>query len=54
MIEKVIYIAIIIICTIRVVSYGIYTAKGKNITGAVGLFVMALMVASSSIYFFVN
>lgn len=54
MIEKIIFLAVILICTIRIVNYGIYTIKDKNKTGAVGLFIMACMVASSSIYFFIN
>ncbi len=54
MFEKIVFLSIIVICTIRVISYGIYTIKNKNITGAVGLFIMAFFTAASSIYFFIE
>lgn len=54
MFEKIVFLLVIIICTVRVVSYGVYTAKDKNITGAVGMFVMAFFTALSSVYFFIN
>lgn len=53
MIEKIIAIAVILICAIRVIGYGIYTAKDKNITGSVSLFVLAAIIISSSAYFFI-
>lgn len=54
MFEKIVFLLVILICTIRVISYGIYTVKDKNIVGAVGLFVMAFCTAASSICFFIN
>lgn len=52
MIEKVIAIAVILICAARVIGYGIYTVKDKNTAGGVGLFILAAIVLSSSTYFF--
>ncbi|MGN0106699.1 MAG: hypothetical protein ACI4A5_03240 [Hominilimicola sp.] len=54
MMEKVVFILVIFICTIRIVGYGIFTVKDKNKTGGIGLFVMALMTASASIYFLIK
>lgn len=51
---KVVFLLIILICTIRIVNYGIYTIRDKNKTGGIGLFIMALMTASTSIYFFIK
>ena len=52
MIEKIIAIAVILVCTVRVIGYGVYTLKDKNTVGGVGLFVIAFLVAISSVYFF--
>lgn len=54
MIEKIIAIAVVLICTARVIGYGIYTVKDKNILGGVGVFVLAAAVLSSSVYFLIN
>ena len=54
MLEKIVFLIVIIICTVRVISYGVYTARDKNITGAVGLFIMAFFTALSSVYFFID
>lgn len=54
MLKIVIALSVILICTIRIVSYGIYTIKDKNITGGIGLFVMASITALSSVYFFLQ
>lgn len=43
---------IILICTVRIVSYGIYTIRDNNKTGGVGLFIMALATAASSVFFY--
>ncbi len=53
MIEKIVAIAVILICAMRVIGYGIYTAKDKNIAGSVSLFILAALVLSSSVYFFI-
>lgn len=53
MIEKIITITVILICAMRVIGYGIYTAKDKNIAGSVSLFVLASIVLFSSVYFFI-
>lgn len=52
--EIVVSSIIIIICTIRVVSFGIYTLKNKNIAGAVGLFALAAVVVATIIPTFMN
>lgn len=52
--ELVISLLIILFCTIRVVTYGIYTVKNENKTGGIGLFALALVVASSSVIFFMK
>lgn len=52
--EKAVLLLVILICTIRVVNYGIYTIRDKNKTGGAGLFVLALMVASTSVYFLIK
>lgn len=52
--EKIIVLLAILICTIRVVSYGIYTIRDKNKTGGVSLFVMAFLAALTSVYFFMQ
>lgn len=52
MIEKIIAIAIILICTMRMIGYGVYTLTDKNKAGGVGLFALAAIVLSSSVYFF--
>ncbi len=49
--EKLIAIPIILICTIRVVSYAVYTIKDNNISGGASLFAMAFLTAASSLYF---
>lgn len=49
--KKAVFLVVVLICTIRVVNYGIYTIRDKNKTGGIGLFVMALMAASTSVYF---
>ena len=49
--EKAVFILVIMICTMRVVNYGIYTIKDKNKTGGIGLFVLALMTVSTLVYF---
>ena len=54
MFEKIVFLLVILICTIRVISYGIYTIKDKNITGAIGVFIMAFFTAASSVYFFIE
>lgn len=46
-----IFLVLVLICTIRVVNYGIYTIKDKNKTGGAGLFILAFLVALTSIYF---
>ncbi len=51
MLNKVIAIIVILICTVRIIGYGVYTIRIKNITGGLGLFLMALFVASSSVFF---
>lgn len=53
MLYKIIAIIIVLICTVRIIGYGVYTLKTKNITGGIGLFVMAVFVAASSAFFFV-
>lgn len=52
--EKIIFLLIILICTIRIVNYGIYTIRDKNTTGGIGLFVMAFFVVMTSVYFFIK
>lgn len=52
--EIVISAIIFLICIIRVVSYGIYTLKSQNKTGAVGLFVLAAAVIATAIPTFMN
>ena len=52
--EIVISAIIFLVCTIRVVSYGIYTLKSKNKTGAVGLFALATAVLMAAIPTFMN
>lgn len=52
--EIVISAIIFLVCTIRVVSYGIYTLKSKNKTGAIGLFALAVAVLVAAIPSFVN
>lgn len=52
--EIAVSLLIILICTIRVVTYGIYTVKNKNKTGGIGLFALALIIASSSVVFFMK
>lgn len=54
MTEKIVAIAVIIFCAVRVISYGIYTIKDKNKTGGVSLFVLAAVVLSSSVFFFIE
>ena len=49
--EKVIYLTAVAVCVFRLVNFGIYTIKDKNITGGVSLFVMVLLAASTSVYF---
>lgn len=52
--EIVISAIIFLVCTIRVVSYGIYTLKSRNKTGAVGLFALAVVVVLMAIPTFMN
>lgn len=52
--EKIVFLLVVLIFTIRIVNFGIYTIRDKNKAGGVGLFVMALMTASTSIYFFLK
>lgn len=47
------FIIVIIIFTIRIVNYGIYTMKDKNKAGAISLFVMSAMLVSTILYFFI-
>lgn len=54
MIEKVLAIAVILFCAVRVVSYGIYTIRDKNMYGGIGVFVFAAAVLSSSVYVFMQ
>lgn len=48
---NIIFLAIILVSTIIVVNYGIYTIKDNNKTGAFGLFLLAAMTALTSVYF---
>ncbi|MCD8181396.1 MAG: hypothetical protein LUF26_07960 [Firmicutes bacterium] len=52
--EKIIFLLIVIICTIRIVNYGIYTVKDGNKTGGAGLFVMAFFAALTSVCAFIK
>ena len=52
--ERIIYLTAVLICVIRLVNFGIFTVKDKNKSGGVSLFVMAIMAASTSIYFFIK
>jgi hypothetical protein len=52
--EKTAALIIILICTVRVISYGIYTKKDNNKTGAAGLFVIAFLVMMASVYYFIK
>ncbi|MCH5209507.1 MAG: hypothetical protein J1F01_00945 [Oscillospiraceae bacterium] len=52
--ERIIYLTAVLICVIRLVNFGIYTVKDKNKTGGVSLFVMAIIAASTSVYFFMK
>lgn len=45
---------IFLVCIVRVVGYGIYTLKSRNKTGAIGLFVLAAVVALMAIPTFMN
>ena len=54
MAELIIALLIIIVCTVRIVNYGIYTVRDRNTAGGVGLFVMAALTAASSLYFFMR
>lgn len=52
MVEKIVATIVILICALRVIGYGVYTVRDKNVLGGVGLFALAAIVFSSSIYFF--
>ena len=52
--ETGIYLTAVLICVIRMVNFGIYTFRDKNKTGGVSLFVMALIAASTAVYFFMK
>ena len=52
--EKAIYLTVVLICVIRMVNFGIYTVRDKNKAGGVSLFVMAVLAASTSVYFFMK
>ena len=52
--ERIIYLAAVLVCVIRLVNFGIYTIRDKNKTGGASLFVMALIAASTSVYFFMK
>ena len=51
---KLIFLSIILLCTIIVVNYGVYTLKDKNKSGAFGVFFLASLTALTSIYFFMQ
>ncbi len=53
MIRNIVVIAILIICSIRTVSYAIFTWQNKNITGAVSIFFLVLMFWVVNIFFLV-
>lgn len=52
--EKAIYLTAVLVCVIRVVNFGIYTFRDENKTGGVSLFVMAVLAASTSVYFLIK
>lgn len=49
--EKLILLPVIAVCLMRTVSYGIYTIRDKNRTGAMSLFALASAAAMASVYF---
>jgi hypothetical protein len=49
--EKAITLPIILICTVRIFNYGIYTVRDNNKTGGVGLFILTALTSLSFVYF---
>lgn len=49
--EKLILLPVIAVFLMRTAGYGVYTAKAKNMTGAVGVFTLTLIAGAASAYF---
>lgn len=52
--RKILFLIAVLICTIRIVNYGIYTIYDKNTAGGIGLFALSLLTVLSSVYILVN
>lgn len=52
--RKIVFLLILLICTIRIVNYAIYTIRDKNKIGGVGLFALSLLTIIFSAGIFVK
>ena len=54
MVRNVLVIMAILVCTISVVSYGVYNLKDNNKLGGISLFFLAFVTIAGSMYFLIR
>ncbi len=52
--KKIIFLLVLLICTIRIVNYAVYTIRDKNKIGGIGLLALSLLTIIFSADIFIK